>query len=386
MALIKINESKKRILLIAIIASLIISVVFLRTYLMLIIISAIMAYLFDPIHKYFIKKGKSPNKSALYTFIISVLVVIIPIILIAVICVFQIGIFTEKIASGDYSVNIGEIGNSFVSFVNSTLASLGIDYVLSVETFAENISAAISTLGKTFFIESLINSLSGLFDFITAAIIYIYVFLAMLKNKEKIIDTIKRLNPLGNEISDLYMNRVGSMTKATVKGQFIIAFMQGLETALVLSFVGFDNLFAFFLVIFSFLSLIPLGAGIITIPMGIIMILTGNIWQGVVVVANHLLIVTNIDNVMRPRLVPKNARLEPALMILAVFSGVALFGFIGIVIGPIIMILLITTLQIFLEVFHSIESINNNKDAKHSGRFANIKKRFGFKKAKNLIK
>jgi predicted PurR-regulated permease PerM len=67
---------------------------------------------------------------------------------------------------------------------------------------------------------------------------------------------------------------------------------------------------------------------------------------------------------MRPRLVPKSARLDPALMILAVFSGIALFGFIGIVIGPIIMILITTTLQIYQEVFYKKESIDRTKDVK----------------------
>ena len=94
------------------------------------------------------------------------------------------------------------------------------------------------------------------------------------------------------------------------------------------------------------------------------MILKGNMWKGVIVIANHLLVVTNIDNVMRPRLVPAKARLDPALMILAVFSGLAYFGFIGIVIGPVIMIVLLTTMQMFLEVHRNTQSIKRGADKK----------------------
>lgn len=193
----------------------------------------------------------------------------------------------------------------------------------------------------------------------------------MLKHQDKIKDLLRKLNPLGDEVSAIYMNRADAMTRATVRGQFIIALMQGSESALVLALVGLQDMFFFFLLLLTVMSVIPLGAGIITIPIGIIMILTGNVWQGVVVILNHLLIVTNIDNVMRPRLVPKSARLDPALMILAVFSGIALFGFLGIVIGPIIMILIVTTLQIYLEVFYKKESIDRTKEVK-SQRFSKI--------------
>lgn len=381
MALIKVEESQKRVLIIALILALIFAFMFLKAYLMLIIFSAIMAYLFSPVNNWFLRKGRSPGKAAVYTFFISVLSIIIPSIIIIAITVLQIGSFAEKISAGNYSVSATDIGNSLIDSFNRTMERFGINYTASVQQFASYVSSAAETFGKAL-LEGVLNSVSGFFAFITTAIIYIYVFLSMVRYKDKIIDTLKRLNPLGDEVSELYLDRVGAMTKATVRGQFIIAVMQGVESAFVLTLVGMDGLFFFMTLFLTVLSLIPLGAGIVTIPIGIIMILTGHVWQGVVVIANHLLIVTNIDNVMRPKLVPQSARLDPALMILAVFCGIALFGFIGIVIGPVIMILLLTTLQIFLEVFHSIESIDNSKSAKHKGRIAAIKKRLSFSRTK----
>ena len=192
--------------------------------------------------------------------------------------------------------------------------------------------------------------------------------MSILIHQEKIISTIAKLNPLGDEISSLYKQRISAMTKATVRGQFIIALCQGTESAIVLSIAGLENLFFFFWLLLTVLSVIPLGAGIVTIPIGIVMILTGNVWQGVLVIANHLLIVTNIDNVLRPRLVPRSARLDSALMILAVFAGLGLFGFIGIVIGPVIMIILVTTIQLFLEIFKDTRSIFQENDPKKPNR------------------
>ena len=69
----------------------------------------------------------------------------------------------------------------------------------------------------------------------------------------------------------------------------------------------------------------------------------------------HLLVVTNIDNFLRPILVPRGARLNSALMLLSVFAGIATFGAWGIVIGPVLMILIVTTIDIYLAVYKGVE-------------------------------
>jgi len=103
------------------------------------------------------------------------------------------------------------------------------------------------------------------------------------------------------------------------------------------------------------LSVIPLGSGIVTIPFGIGMMFFGNIAGGLFVVLFHLLGITNVDNFLRPILVPKEARLDPALMLLSVFSGIAMFGFFGIILGPVLMIIIVTTISVYLEVYKGVE-------------------------------
>jgi predicted PurR-regulated permease PerM len=368
--LIKLNKDQEKILYVLTFVAIGLGILFLRTYLMLILFSAIMAVLFGPIYLYFIRKGRSKGTASFYTFVASLLIVLIPLIFVIMITGLQISSLISSIESQNYTYTYNNILNQIVEIVNNFLANVGVETTITVDSVTNSISSALSSI-STSLLERVVGAFSGFFNLITASIIYIYVFLSMLKHQDKIKDLLKKLNPLGDEVSSLYMDRANAMTKATVRGQFIIAFMQGSESAVVLALVGMQDLFFFYLLLLTVMSVIPLGAGIITIPLGVIMILTGNIWQGVVVILNHLLIVTNIDNVMRPRLVPKSARLDPALMILAVFSGIALFGFLGIVIGPIIMILITTTLQIYQEVFYKKESIDRTKDTK-TKRFSRI--------------
>jgi predicted PurR-regulated permease PerM len=361
--LIKLDKKQEQILYVGTFVAIGLGFLFLRPYMMLIIFAAIMGVLFSPINAYFLKKGKSMGTASFYTFVASLLIVLIPLVFVIIITGLQINSIINTVQSQDFSVDFNGLMNEFIDAINKVLTTVGVDKQITTESVTNSISSALSSFSSSV-LDKMLNAFSGFFSFITASIIYIYVFLSMLIHQEKIRDLLKKLNPLGDEVSQLYMDRANAMTKATVRGQFIIAIMQGSESAVVLALVGMQDLFFFFLLLLTVLSVIPLGAGIVTIPIGIIMILTGNIWQGATVILNHLLIVTNIDNVMRPRLVPKSARLDPALMILAVFSGIALFGFIGIVIGPIIMILITTTLQIYQEVFYKKESIDRTKDVK----------------------
>ena len=94
---------------------------------------------------------------------------------------------------------------------------------------------------------------------------------------------------------------------------------------------------------------------------------------GLFVILFHVLVVTNIDNVLRPILVPKAARLDSALMLLSVFSGIAMFGFLGLVIGPVLMIVVVTTISVYLAVYKGVPLSEPEPDEPRApGRLARL--------------
>lgn len=333
---------------------------FLWSYFLLIVLASIVAFTFNPVYQWLLKRLKQ-NKTAAssITLIITILAIVIPLLIILAITVKEVA------AAVDYlkGVDIQKTEREVIAAVNDILNRLNISYQLSPEVIKESLTKGLQTFGTTI-LKSLASTVGNFFGFFTTAIIYIFVFLSVLLNQDKIISLFKRLNPLGKEVGELYLNRTGAMTKAMVKGQFIIAILQGLIDATLLAIAGLPELFFFFFVFLTALSVIPLGGGIVAIPIGIGMILTGNIWGGLLVIFGHILIVTNIDNVLRPRLVPAQARLDSALTLLAVFSGIKFFGFLGIVIGPVLMILIVSTIQVYLEVFHNLEAVKKDAGTK----------------------
>jgi hypothetical protein len=89
------------------------------------------------------------------------------------------------------------------------------------------------------------------------------------------------------------------------------------------------------------------------------MALTGNIAGGVFVALFHVIVISNIDNILRPQLVPRSARLQPALMMLGVFAGLGMFGFAGIVFGPVVMIIVVTTVNMYRSVYKGVAWVDD---------------------------
>lgn len=350
----RVAPSEKKALAVATAIALIFGAYFLRHYVTLIIFAAILAYLFNPVYQRRLKKGSSPGSASAQTFLIASAVILMPLIAILVLTGFQVSHAVETVSQNLQTVDVTRLAQRLIDQANALLARTPIDFQITTEWLQQTAASVVQQVG-TALLDSIKGYVGGFFGFFTTAIIFIFVFLSLLKNQVRLLETVRLLNPLGKKMSDLYVERIGAMTKAMVRGQFIIAILQGFTDAALIYLGGFHEAFFFLLIILIALSFIPLGGGILAIPLGIIMALTGNILGGVLVVAGHLLIVTNIDNILRPQLVPSEARLDSALMILSVFSGIALLGFLGIVVGPVIMIVIVTTISTYLQVYRDVQ-------------------------------
>ena len=253
------------------------------------------------------------------------------------------------------TADLNALGDKAITTVNNLLHKLPFETpTITLESLRANVGKVAQTIGE-WLLRTLSGAAGGAIGLITSTIIFLYVLISLLVNKDKVITLIRRLNPLGEEVTDLYLAKMGAMVKGTVKGQFIIALIQGVLGATSIYIAGFHDAFFIFAIFLTALSVIPLGSGIVTIPFGIGMMIFGNVAGGAFVVLFHLIGITNVDNFLRPILVPKEARLDPALMLLSVFSGIAMFGFFGIILGPVLMIVIVTTISVYLAVYKGVE-------------------------------
>jgi predicted PurR-regulated permease PerM len=339
--------SRHRILVFAVLAAVLFGAYFLWPYFSVIAVSAIMAYTFHPLFAWLSKRLKRKGVAASLTLLASLFVVVIPLGFLLFLTVAQVQALLGLL-SGSEPLTVATISVKAQDYINNILTHLPGSYQISGEQVNTWVRQLLSTLGEGLL--SLIrSSASNVASFFVNIVLYVYIFTNLLLHDNDIIALFRRLNPLGQQTSTMYLQRMGAMTNAMVRGQFIIAACQGMIGTAVLWACGLHYAFFFMFLVLTVLSIIPLGAGIVIIPVGLGMLLTGHIWQGIVILAVHFLIITNIDNVLRPHLVPKTAHLNSALTILSVFAGVAMFGFLGVIIGPVIMIVVTTTIQIYLE-------------------------------------
>ena len=326
---------------------------FLRRYFMLIVIAAIVAYLFAPLYNKLRAKLNGGLATTL-TVLAALGTVVIPIIGVISLATVQISHMLIGVGEWARTADLNALGDKAIATVNQLLQKLPFPTTtITVESLRENLGKIAQTVGE-WLLRTLSGAAGGAIGFITSAIIFLYVLISLLVNKTEVITLVRRLNPLGEEVTDLYLAKMGAMVKGTVKGQFIIAVIQGTLGACSIYIAGFHDAFFIFAIFLTALSVIPLGSGIVTIPFGIGMMFFGNIAGGLFVVLFHLIVITNVDNFLRPILVPREARLDPALMLLSVFSGIAMFGFFGIILGPVLMILIVTTISVYLSVYKGV--------------------------------
>jgi predicted PurR-regulated permease PerM len=223
--------------------------------------------------------------------------------------------------------------------VQITLQEVIMDFRSSISAIANNIFSAVSSI-SSFSIDTLFKLM-----------IFYGLTYTIIPNFEKIIEFIKKISPLDEEITSLYIDRVFKTAKAMVWGVLIVAIAQGLSAGLLFYILGtpYPSLIALLVAIVSFIPL--LGTGLVTFPIGAIYILTGQIWKGIVVILYQLVVVGNVDGILRAKLIPKDVSMPIFISFIAIFGGLAIWGILGLVYGPVIFILLLTTVEVIKKYY-----------------------------------
>ncbi len=350
--------TQKRALTVLTVIALVVGAYFLRGYLLLIAIAAVLAYLFGPLYQR-LRRRMNVGLSATLTLFAAIATVALPLAGVIFLAFLQISQMVASVGRWAEQTDFTALAQRLLDSANELLARVPF---MNITLTPDSVREAATKVGQNageIALGFARDSVGGLAATLTAAIIFLYVFIALLTNGDKVVSLFRDLNPLGEKVSDIYLAKVGAMVSATVKGQFIIALCQGVAGAISIYIAGFHDGFFMFVIFLTALSFIPLGSGIVTIPLGIGMAVFGNVAGGIFVVVFHVVVVTSIDNILRPFLVPKSAYLHPALVLLSVFAGLHMFGFWGVVLGPVLMIVIVTTISVYRAVYKdaSFESL-----------------------------
>ena len=164
----------------------------------------------------------------------------------------------------------------------------------------------------------------------------IYLLFFFLRDGRRMLDGLVHALPLGDERERHLLARFAEVSRATIKGTFVIAVIQGAIGGAVFAVLGIGAP-VLWGVVMALLSIVPaVGPALVWIPAAIVLIAGGDLVSGLVLVAVGVFIIGLVDNLLRPILVGRDTRMPDYLILLSTLGGLAAFGVAGVVIGPIV--------------------------------------------------
>ncbi|HTN20531.1 MAG TPA: AI-2E family transporter [Pelobium sp.] len=200
----------------------------------------------------------------------------------------------------------------------------------------------------TQFIQDLFPSLltGALGVFLTLTVMY-FILYFMLVQSERFENNLLKYAPLKKEHALQFAEELRHTTFSNVLGQGVIALVQGLLVVLCFFIAGINDA-VFWGIIAFFLSFMPvIGAPLITGPAALVMFMNGHNGQGTFIALFTLIIIINIDNVIRFMINKKLADTHPIITVIGVIIGLPLFGFVGLVFGPLLLLWFIHLVKIY---------------------------------------
>lgn len=311
------------------------SFLILKPYLSYIIFAVILVFLTHPLYRKIQIKLRSKSASALILIISLMLIIIIPYVYISTLLFLEARNVFYRLATVEL-VKLEDL--------EETLSEkIGIELDI-----AEKIRTAVVNLGTTViaYIPKLAMVAANLF--IGFTLMFFTMFYLYLDG-EKITKRVRELIPLKEKYKDQLFEKTYNLTRALFLGIFLVALVQSLVAGIGYFLFGVPNPI-FWGVATALVAIIPiLGPPWVYVPLSIYLMYKGSLLAGVALLLYGIVIVSQIDNIVRPKFVRMKTGIDihPLTIILGVIGGVTLFGMVGFIIGPLILALFLELLSFY---------------------------------------
>lgn len=326
-----------------------------KPFLIPFLVAAILAHLFHPIYRRLLKitKNKKGLSSAVSCFAIAIIIVT-PLIFVSALVINEVKDVVLNI-SGD-AASLEKI----VSSINNKLAQIPFVENINIEKYVttEGIVTAVKSFSQNT-LTILQSTYRGVVHFIFVTFVMFFSLFYLFIDGNRLMKVIMRLSPLKDKYEEALMDKFNSIVRATIKGTTLIAIIQGTLGAILFTVTGASSpVLLGILMMIS--SVIPsIGSGLVWFPVGVIMIILGYPTNGLAILLVGGLLISTIDNIIRPKLVGQDTQMHPLMILFSTLGGIALFGISGFIVGPILMSLFVALWDIYsLEFKGQLEKYN----------------------------
>jgi len=166
--------------------------------------------------------------------------------------------------------------------------------------------------------------------------ISVFAMFFLFRDGDIIMDRVRRILPFESTFSEQQIERIGELIRASISATFVVAIVQGVFGGIAFAVLGLGAPI-FWGVTMAFFALLPLGAGVVWLPVAVWLLITGQIGRGIALIAIGFGVIGLVDNFLRPILLSGRTQMNGLLVFISLLGGIAAFGLLGIVLGPVIM-------------------------------------------------
>jgi predicted PurR-regulated permease PerM len=193
--------------------------------------------------------------------------------------------------------------------------------------------------------------LKGAVSFVIGLAITLGIMFFLLKDAVEMERAARRLLPFGREQNQQLLTLTRDIVSASVTSMLAVAIIQGIVGWISFVLLGVQGA-ALWAGLLAVLSLLPaVGGALVWAPAAIWLAVSGSLVKGVILALVGVLILGNVDNVVRPWLLSGTARMSTLVLLVSLLGGVSAFGFIGIVLGPVVA----AVLTALVESYHLVD-------------------------------
>jgi predicted PurR-regulated permease PerM len=308
--------------------------------------AVVFSIVFYPVYVFLLRYFRVKVIASTATLLIIILIILGPFTYLSFVLVDEIGNFAGSINKDTFDSIKDVFTNSKITkLVDKIQSYVGIEGIGNSDTITENIKS----IGKsiTSSLSTGITNIAGMFiDFI----FMLFAVFFFLKDGPDFLSRIREYLPFSEEDKNRLISKIKDMVISTVYGGVVIAAIQGLLGGAAFYFLGVKSpvLWGSAMTIMSFLPL--LGTFSIWGPISGYLFIQGNYGKGIILLLYGFLVISMVDNILRPIIISGRTKMPTLAVFFSVLGGIKLFGFIGFIMGPLVLALFVSVFEIFRHI------------------------------------
>lgn len=317
-------------------------------------LAAIIATIFYPYYLKVVSVTPKNNKTAaaLVTTLSVLVLIVLPLVLMSSVIVKEVVSFYQEVNTAE-NHQLEDAFNLFENSLQSILPGYDVDAKQQIKVISEWL---VGNIGAVF-----AGTVSTLFTFVIAMVGSFYFF----RDGKEFMQLLVKASPLPDKEDQVIFERMARAVRGVATGTLSIAILQGILVCLGFAIFGIDRAILWG----SFASvgaLMPgIGTTIVTVPAIIFLFTSGSTAPAIGLLMWSVLVVGLVDNVVGPYLIGRNNNIHPFVILISVLGGIGLFGPIGFIVGPVIVILFIVLLEVYNQYIIKDKSVKGAWDRQY---------------------